>query len=240
MAYNFSPKIITDGLIICLDAANTRSYPGSGTTWSDLSRGESNGILINGPTFSSDGRGSIVFDGVNDYVNLGNKDTFTNPNGFSINIWFKPSTYSETSSAPLAEKYQASGLEFVFGSLSTNLFAWVYDNNTNGYRGRYLTNMDSFAPRNVWSNFVYTYDGQGLTSSSKIYINGMQRDTTDFTAGTFTTIRNTPTPLSIGRFNQGIGGPIKGNVGIFNFFNKTLTVSEILQNYNATKTRFGL
>jgi hypothetical protein len=64
MAFNYSPKIIQDGLVLYLDAANTKSYPTTGTTWTDLSRSGNNGTLINGPTFNSGNGGSIVFDGV--------------------------------------------------------------------------------------------------------------------------------------------------------------------------------
>jgi hypothetical protein len=67
MAFNYSPKIVTDGLVLYLDAANPKSYPGTGTAWNDISRGGNNGTLVNGPTFDSTNGGSIVFDGVNDY-----------------------------------------------------------------------------------------------------------------------------------------------------------------------------
>lgn len=66
------PDIITDGLVFCLDAANSKSYPGTGTAWTDLSGNDNNGTLTNGPTFDSSNGGSIVFDGVNDQVNCGN------------------------------------------------------------------------------------------------------------------------------------------------------------------------
>jgi hypothetical protein len=65
------PNIVTDGLVLYLDAANQKSYPGTGTTWNDLSGNGNNGTLVNGPTFNSDNNGSIVFDGVDDYVNFG-------------------------------------------------------------------------------------------------------------------------------------------------------------------------
>ena len=67
MPNNYGPRIVTDGLVLCLDAGNSKSYPGSGTAWNDLSRNGNNGTL-NGPTFNSADRGSIVFDGTNDYV----------------------------------------------------------------------------------------------------------------------------------------------------------------------------
>ena len=68
MATYYSPKIVTNGLVLCLDAGNTKSYSGSGTTWTDLSESATNGTLTNGPTFNSDNKGSIVFDGIDDYI----------------------------------------------------------------------------------------------------------------------------------------------------------------------------
>ena len=65
MGLSHSPRIVTDGLVFCLDAANIRSYPGTGTTWTDL-KGGNEGTLTNGPTFSSDNAGSISTDGSND------------------------------------------------------------------------------------------------------------------------------------------------------------------------------
>ena len=70
MSLNHSPAIVTDGLVLCLDAGNSRSYPKSGTTWTDL-KGSNNGTLLNSPTFSSSNRGEIVFDFTDDQVNLG-------------------------------------------------------------------------------------------------------------------------------------------------------------------------
>ena len=85
MAFNYSPKIVTDGLVLCLDAGNPNSYPGSGNTWTDLSRGRNNGTLTNGPTFDSGNGGSIVFDGST------KRATLTTPFGKSgfttISIW---------------------------------------------------------------------------------------------------------------------------------------------------------
>ena len=70
MSLFHSPRIVTDGLVLCLDAGNTKSYPGSGTTWTDLSGRRNNGTLTNGPTFDSANGGSIVFDGTNDTVSI--------------------------------------------------------------------------------------------------------------------------------------------------------------------------
>ena len=66
----FLPRIVTDGLVLAIDAANTKSYPGSGTTWYDISRNNSNGSLVNGSTFSSENLGTVTFNGVDQYYNL--------------------------------------------------------------------------------------------------------------------------------------------------------------------------
>jgi len=87
MAFNYSPKVATDGLVLYLDAANPKSYVSGSTTWGDLSRGGNNGTLVNGPTFDGGNGGSIVFDGVNDYGTVP-----TNPllitTEFTKSIWF--------------------------------------------------------------------------------------------------------------------------------------------------------
>lgn len=235
----FGPDFVTNGLVIYLDAANKTSYPGSGTIWYDISGNVNNGTLVNGPTFSTSNGGIFIFDGSNDYVNFGDKDSFTLPGGFSVNIWFKTTSFSIA--APFLAKYQSAQYEFVFGMVGGNLYGWVYDTTTNGYRGRYATSIATYTSVSDWNNFVYTYDGGGTTSSSKLYINGIQRDNTNFTnANTFVTIRNTGSPLNLGDYNIGLGGPINGSVGLINYYNRPLTLAEIVQNYNAIKGRYGI
>ena len=84
----YGPKIVTSGLVLCLDAANKRSYPGTGTTWTDLSGNSNNGTLTNGPTFSAGNQGSIVFDGTNDYAY---QSLFTNAitTTLTFDVWVK-------------------------------------------------------------------------------------------------------------------------------------------------------
>ena len=86
-----SGHIVTDGLVLALDAANAKSYPGSGTTWSDLSGNRNTGTLTNGPTFNSGNGGGIVFDGVDDYVDCGNSSTLQINQG-TISAWVKTSS----------------------------------------------------------------------------------------------------------------------------------------------------
>jgi hypothetical protein len=92
MAFIHSPKIVTDGLVLALDAGNVKSYASGSTTWLDKSGGGNNGTLINGPTFSSANGGSVVFDGTNDNALLPiNFFSYPSLTTFSISLWFKSS-----------------------------------------------------------------------------------------------------------------------------------------------------
>jgi hypothetical protein len=88
MSYNNGPKIVSDGLVLCLDAGNNKSYPSSGTSWSDLSGNNNNGTLTNGPTFTGSFGGGVVFDGVDDTVNgTINGSIFTNNFSQTVNAF---------------------------------------------------------------------------------------------------------------------------------------------------------
>jgi len=96
--YNNGPKIVTSGLVLALDAGNTKSYPGSGTVWTDLSGNGNTGTLTNGPTFNSSNGGSIVFDGVDDFVNIPyntywNTNVFGTATNFTLECWHKPNVF---------------------------------------------------------------------------------------------------------------------------------------------------
>ena len=93
MAFNYSPKIVTDGLVLYLDAANPNSYVSGSTSWRDISRGGNNGTLVNGPTFNSANGGSIVFDGVDDNISFSGNTFNYSPGtsgGISLEIWVYP------------------------------------------------------------------------------------------------------------------------------------------------------
>ena len=112
MAFSYSPKIITDGLVLYLDAANPYSYVSGSTAWNDISRGGNNGTLINGPTFSIESLGSIVFDGTNDYVAATNL-TGSTTNSFTLETWvnftnansptFQKIFHAQSGSSPYSE-----------------------------------------------------------------------------------------------------------------------------------------
>jgi hypothetical protein len=221
MAFNYSPKIITDGLVLYLDAANTRSYPGTGTTWSDLSRGGNNGSLINGPTFNSGNGGSIVFDGTDDYV-IGSIPTITN---WTMCLWYLSTDItSRAVFYPFGGTSGGNGLGFggTF-SIDTNNRWYFFDGST------IISNILMSVVINKWYNLVVTKN----STTYNLYTNGQLSMNT-------TGVNLTYTQYTLGKRGDVFGGYAKGNISNTSLYNRALSATEIQQNYNTTKTRFGL
>ena len=217
MASAAGPNIITDGLVLHLDAANTNSYPGSGTTWTDMSGKENDGTLTNGPTFSSDDMGSIVFDGSNDYVNA---TPITKPASCTFSCWAKSTDVSTVMLFNAGGDGSGPDLFFHTGIISWN--TWDANNNPFG-------NIPSSATDGKYHNYVLVNDS---SSNAKLYYD--------------TELLGTATYRSAaGSTNLYIGGTTNtymwsGSISSFMIYDKLLTESEILQNYNSHKGRFGL
>ena len=248
MAFYYSPKIVTDGLVLYLDAANPNSYVSGSTTWRDISRGGNNGTLINGPTYSSTNGGSIVFDGSNDYVTLGNvfNDVIAGSGKkFSTLCTFLPLS---TSNQALFSKYSdaENGREFAVFVRDVGFgfkIDVIFSTNLNGFVN--VVRSDTTLVINNLYNIVITYDDTQLTSLDKIniYVNGNISSKTQPNIGTFG-------PIVAGPAQFGLGAAIastnqtsyryNGRIYNFSLYSKLLSTSEVLQNYNATKSRFGL
>jgi hypothetical protein len=227
MSFSFSPKIITDGLVLYLDAANTRSYPGSGTTWNDLSRSGNNGSLINGPTFNSGNGGSIVFDGSNDFIKPPNSTTLQLTN-FTLSSWIKVNIINANQFIIDTSTDTANGLGYSYRINSVNKIRfWAY--NANG-----LLDSNSSIVNGVWYNIVSTYNNTSKLQT--IYINGVLDNSNTYSQ---TFVVSNVSNLQIGG-SQVLGGYLNGNIAQTSIYNRALSATEILQNYNATKTRFGL
>ena len=221
MAFNYSPKIVTDGLVLYLDAANNRSYPGSGTTWVDLSRGNNNGTLTNGPTFNSANGGSIVFDGTNDFINCGNSANLQITVG-SIAAWVKTSTPGNSFRSIIA-KQSAWGLFIADNILVT------YDWGNSSTRSTGINIAD-----NTWKYVTLTFtETLGTPSNNAIvYLNG--------NAVLTTTVKNSNQSVNVQIAEANASQFLNGNIAAASVYNRVLSQTEITQNYNATKTRFGL
>ena len=230
-------SIVTAGLIVNLDAGNPASYPGSGTTWTDLSGNNNSGSLVNGPTFSSANGGSIAFDGSNDYVSL--PANFFNPNSgtpFTVSLWFKTSTaglifgQQNTSTPNSSTGYVPAIYADSNGKIRTSCF---WGGATSNQSVSTLNVTD-----NTWHNITVTF-----ASNSQIsYLDGNSFATLSKTQNNYSSVYYYF--IGTGTWN---GWPnlvfspfFTGNIANMVFYNRALTDQEILQNYNAQKSRFGL
>jgi len=225
-------KSVTDNLVFNLDAANIKSYPKSGTSWSDLTGNNNTGTLTNGPTFSSENGGSIVFDGTNDYISIPNS-TALNPTNITVSAWINRTStvnYAHFVGLPISDTswtppYMSYGIEYI-GTSDTISLVLGFSDNSIAY-----TNATAFG-NNQWFQFIGTYDGTNV----KVYINGAIQTTRAETK----TMAASSANFYIGSNNASTVYPLNGKIGSVQVYNRSLTVSEVLQNYNSNKSRFGL
>ena len=228
MSGKIGPDINENGLILHLDAANVKSYPGSGTTWTDLSGNGNNGTLTNGPTFNASNMGSIVFDGTNDYIYRSSLNNF-NSSTYTILLWGK--FVSVSSSGVLFSLGRSSGDADTEAQLYYNNSRLVYWDFAGSIAFNFIQSSGTL------STNVYQYLGFTKNSTNgTFYINGYSSGT-----GTAAFDANISTnDFTIGANIRDSINYINGNISQFLIYNRVLTASEVLQNYNATKSRFGL
>lgn len=233
MSGNVAPNIITDGLVFYIDAANSKSYPGSGTLWRDISGNGNNGTLTNGPTFNSGNGGSIVFDGVNDYVNIGSSIDFSAyASGFTIGFWVRILNIAQRNRY-LFSKRRNDGADnqfsVIYGYVGSTFE--LYGGVSGGANQVIRTNSQILVNNTSW-HFLYYTVGSATTG----YLDGIVKFTNVYPSLTF--VPSTNNNL-ISTFNA---GGFFGNLslGSMILYNRILSSAEVLQNYNATKTRYGL
>jgi len=238
------PNLVTNGLVLYLDAANTKSYPGSGTVWSDLSINRNNGTLTNGPTFSSANGGSIVFDGTNDYIQIPDTSSlsFTNAQ-VSINAWVNiissvPTAVGNENIIINKANYANGWREWSFFWFRDGYFEFLMTPTPGSGAGwtRVGSGPGPYTSFNTWYYVSATSNGLGIAN---LYINGILKDTnTSYT----TLTQNEQAPLTIGGTLNGTSLTQLSNmrIPIIQLYNRALTAQEVLQNYNATRARFGL
>ena len=214
MSLSHSPLIVRDGLVLCLDAANPRSYPKSGTTWSDL-KGSNDGTLTNmTDNFNQDDKGSLSFDGSNEYVIV---DSPWTSSGGSLFVWFKGS------SGVMCGSYGGSG-----NKRSPTIFI-----NSGNLKYEFLNilsgNTISTFLANTWYNVCLTYDS---SFNTKVYLNSILTNQATASSDTFWSSE------TIGRYGNFGSNFFNGNVSSYICYNRALTASEVLQNYLATKGRY--
>jgi hypothetical protein len=230
-------SIITSGLTFCVDAGFTPSYPTSGTTWYNVSQNQYNGTLVNGPTFNSSNGGSIVFNGSNNYVTFGNQNLGLDLISKSFSAWvYLGSTLNNPTSvidkqfdnSPPSNNY--GGWGFWIGS-DRKLWWWNMPNQDIRDSGSTTVGI------NVWCNVAVTYNASTKTAS--FYINGTLNSSTSNSNIVEQSSGTQSLGISVARLGQANqSGYLNGSIANVLAYNRVLSASEVLQNYNAQFNRF--
>jgi len=230
MALGHSPQIVTNGLVLCLDAANTKSYPGSGTTWTDLSGLGNTGTLTNGPTYNSSNLGSIVFDGVDDYVQIPARSSNILTT-LSMECWFKANGTPLNGFHVLFQKEGGFSGGSVYGlrSLPNSTFYAMICHDSLSENQKFLYSTTTLT-NGIWYHIASTLDG---SYNWRIYVNGVLENSSVLTAFPF----QNSSAINIG---TGDSRYTNGNISNLKIYNKALTAAEVSQNFNALRGRFGI
>ena len=218
MGVKAGPRVVKEGLILHVDAAVSRSYSGTGLTVNGLVGGIG-GTLVNGVGFGTTDNGYFIFDGSNDYINFGNSSTLQQSTG-SLSAWTKASSPGSGYRGIIAK-------QGAYGLFYTDSVLVAYDWAADTPRSTGINIAD-----NTWKNVVLTYQS-GVSNGTRIYINGVSVLTTTITI--------------LNQINNLFGGAEANasqfascQISSFKMHNRVLTASEVLQNYNASKRRYGL
>jgi hypothetical protein len=224
MALAHSPKIVTDGLVLCLDAANPKSYPGTGTTWFDLSLNKKDGSLINTPTFSTTDSGIFTFNGTNNYVLVTSPFNFNTTNQLTASIWARSTNSTWNNFGYLISKRNQF---IIHPDQNTRLVAYYVVTTTGSFQAI------SHTPDNitVFNNYVMTYNAGSL----KAYFNG----TLVNSASVGTTLSSDTGNIEIAK-DETLSRYLNGSISNVHLYSRELSAAEVQQNYNALKGRFGL
>ena len=229
------PALVTEGLVLNLDAGNTASYIGSGNSWNDLS-GSNNGTLTNGPIFNGENGGSIVFDGIDDVISFGNILNM-GLNSWTISCWVKFDG--------------GTGLMGIIGKTSyrsneCRYSIYINDNNLVAFFQPSISSIIATTPLtpyldNKFHNIVLTIN---RTSMMNFYIDGVSVATAIDVSNTISMNPNSSDNFYIGSYASSDGqSPLyffKGNIGQALIYNRALTATEVSNNFDALKSRFSL
>ena len=237
----YAPNIVKNGIVACWDAAGKRSYPGTGTTWYDMSGNENNGTLENGPTFSSANGGSIVLDGSDDYVTIANSTSLEIAGQITISLFVNFSSLPSNAAVGIMDKggggVDNGGFYLILddrdSTSSTNAVGFEIGDTSDNRLNKFANN--AFPATETWRHVAATYNDTG--EDMAIYIDGVAQSlTTRSDSGSPTLILSTLV-LAVGALNDG-SLPMSGSISNVLIYNRALTADEIRQNYNAAKGRF--
>ena len=235
MAASSGPDIVDSGLVLALDAADRNSYPGSGTTWTDLSGRSNSGTLVNGTGYSASNGGALTFDGANDYVDvIETTDTFSG--SFTVNLWY----YAKINTGGYRIFFETNGYRVSSGA---GLAMYQYDDfwsiwgrpTTNGSNTNMINTSAGSLGLNVWKNITLTRDIN--TGSLVLYLNGVSSGSYSGNTADYYNLNTTR------KYNIGGGRTdyfSNSNISQVSIYNRALSAAEVSQNYEALKGRYGL
>ena len=236
VAYNSS--IVSDSLVLCLDAANAKSYPGSGTTWTDMSGSLNHGTLVNTPTYNANG--TFGFDYTQtEYVSFANTNSlmFLNLNQYTLESWIYPTidpgpsnwtgvfNRESTDVGAVRDGYNM----FIVQTGGTNIY-FSTERFAGGTTVSASETVANTSVLNIWHHVVSTFDGANV----RFYRNGVLKSTS---ATTSNNITNNIQTLQVG---QRGGQYFRGLISNCRIYKRALTNEEILKNFNAIRGRFGI
>lgn len=227
MGTKYNPRVVTSGLSVYFDSANTRSYIGSGTTVNGLISGIGF-TLTNGVGFGTTNNGYFIFDGTNDYID------FSVPNVgtiLSIEMWVR------------AKSFVSNGMFFGFNiyDVWTGAGGLGYNTGASDVYGLTSTQVANLGLLNQWKHYVFEMRSDVAYTNNKIYVNGQIQSLSQVAAAENAGNRNFNSGNGrIGSWRSSNNFYMSMDLAQFRVYNRALTASEILQNYNATKKRYGL
>jgi hypothetical protein len=228
MAVYYNPKTVTEGLVLYIDAANPKSYPGSGTAVIDISGNGKNGTMVGGASFNSSTK-SFVFDGVNDTIIFGNGNTVFPLPAISYEFFFRSLGTVPTTGTSPALTGLTYGVRLFVNSTSLNA---GFDDGAS-FISLSTTGTNNFY-NGSWNHVVVTHDGVNF----RIYLNGVLNNSR--TSTWLGTTRWPTNEFNIGRDNNNVNYYFYGDIAVYRLYNKPLTASEVSTNFNATRGRYGI
>lgn len=226
-----TPTMVTNNLALHLDFVNTKSYSGSGSIVTDISGSQNNGTLINSPVFTTEFGGGLIFNGSNNWINMGTNSSHVFSGSYTISIWIKNTTTSTNEFVVLNGVGILNGgqLNYALRKLS-NVYIWYLSNGSNIYTLSSNTTINT----NI-TNIVLSMDANGSTT---IYINGSTDKTITSYYSTYSGVRN---ELAIsGLANGGGTSFLTGNIYQLSMYNRSLSFNEVNQNFNTIRTRYNI
>ena len=233
MSIDYSPKIVTDGLVFCMDFASVKCYPGSGASCTDLSGNNFNGELINSPPYTSSTNNkffSFTGDTNNRLIRIPNS-TLLDTQTPSVEVWIRTNATNQ------------GGFWFEKGTVNTQYSLFQEGVNIQ-WRQNFTAGLSTFSTGTATTAGLNTTNwfqvtGTYVSGSRKLYVNGILKNS-DSATGTIATSNGGMSIGIYGGYNSGRGYAYNGDIAIVRVYNKVLLASEVLNNYNALKNRFGL